>query len=374
MIARTLLLALLLLLTSATTCFAIGVHSQETYVLASGEIHDGDLLVSGRKVIIEGTVVGDVYAFAENILVSGKVTGDLLTFSRNTEIRGEVDGNIRAFTDQLTIDGHVTRNLTLFAQYLSLSELGEIDGNILTLAKSVDLKGRLGREFNGAVAELRITGEVGRGIPMLRVGQLHIEPTAHINGDVHYASPHAATIAPEANISGEVTFHQVHPKPERKKSFFWPLFLTFASLISTLLIWLVIRYLFPSSLSAIHRTLQDRWASKLGVGFVLLLALPMLLLVLVITLIGIPLAITLAAGTGVMLYVAKVFIGSWAGIRLTERLGWRISPLLAELLGVVVVSLLVQLPFVGWVLAAVIWALFFGATISAVRQINRSAL
>lgn len=373
MIARTALLLLFLLVSAANSCFAMGVHSRETFVLASGETHDGDLLVSGRKVIIEGTVVGDVYAFAENLLISGNITGDVITFSRNTEIRGEVDGNIRAFTDHLVIDGHVLRNLTLFAQYLTLSQSGQIDGSILTLTRTVDLEGRLGKEFNGAAEELRITGEIGRGISYLHVDRLHIEATAHINGDVHYTSPHEATIAPEANISGDITFDQVLPKPERK-SLFWPLFLTFASLISALLIWLLLRYLCPSMLSAIHRTLQEKRVSKFGIGLVVLLALPMLLLVLLITVIGIPLALTLAAVTVIMLYVAKVFIGSWAGPRLAERFGWRISPLLAELLGVVAVSLLVQLPIVGWMLAAVIWALFLGAVIAAIRQVNHSAL
>jgi len=273
----------------------------------------------------------------------------------------------------LTIDGHVSRNVTLFAQYFDLAQPGEIGGNILAFTETVDLAGRLGKEINGAISEVRITGEIGRGSTMLHVDKLHIEPSARINGDLHYTSPHEAAIAPGAQIAGEVSFHRAQPEPEEKPSY-WPLFLTTASLISTLLIWLAIRYLFPQALFAIHRTLDEKRVSTLGVGLLLLLAAPMLILVLLVTLVGIPVAVTLAAVLGILLYVAKIFVGSWAGIRLVDRLQLPISPLLAELIGVLGVSLLSGLPFVGWLLAAAIWTLFLGAAAAAVRRTNRPVL
>ncbi|UFJ39966.1 polymer-forming cytoskeletal protein [Brevibacillus humidisoli] len=369
---RMLLLVFALLAISGTTCFAFQAVSQETYVLANGETHIGDLFVTGRKVVIEGHVQGDIYSFAESLQISGKVTGDVITFSNDTVIRGEIDGDIRAFTRNLTIDGHVTRSTTVFTQYLNLSQSGEIGRNVLAFSQTVDLLGRLGGEINGTIADMRITGEIGRGITMLRVGQLQIEPSAKINGDVRYMSHQEASIAPGAQITGEVAYTQLEPEP--KESPTWPILLVVMSVISTVLLWLVIRFLFPKTLLSIQRTLDEKTLGHFGVGILLLLAVPMLTVILLITIIGIPVAVTLVVVVGVLLFVAKIFVGTWAGLRLAERFQWRIPPLLTELIGVIGLSLLVHLPFAGWLVAIAVWMIFLGAVAATVRRVNRSVL
>ncbi|MBO8165451.1 MAG: polymer-forming cytoskeletal protein [Brevibacillus sp.] len=368
---KVLLLMVVLLAGWGNACLASGVFSQDTYRLEKGETHVGDLFVSGRNVVIEGTVEGDVYSFAKTVQISGKVTGDLITFSADTAIRGEVDGDIRAFTQRLVVDGRVSRNITAFTQHLLLAETGEVGRNILAFVDTADLFGRTGGEANGFVAEMRITGEVGRGLSMLQVGSLQIEQTAQIGGDVRYSSHHEAIIAPGAKIEGEVLYTPIEPDPDEGPSF--PFLSVAMSLISTLVLWLAVRYLLPQALLGIRQELDEKIGVHVGVGALLLLSAPILTLILIVTIIGIPLAVTLVAVVGLLLFTAKIFVGTWAGHRLADYLQWPLHPLLRELIGILGLYVLTQIPYLGWLAAAAIWLVFVGAVAAAVRRANTHA-
>jgi cytoskeletal protein CcmA (bactofilin family) len=362
------------LLVPASAVHAFGAVSSQSYVLPADAVHDGDLAVNASTVTIEGTVDGDLYVFAENVQVNGRVTGDVLSFAAATRIGGTVEGDVRAFTQNLSISGRVERNVTAGSSHIVLEQSGQVGGSLLMFTPHADLYGKVAREANGRANTLRITGEIGEGISLLHCGSLRIDAPAVIGGDLVYSSPQRAVIGSGAVLKGRELYSPPAVNSDQNIFSYFPILLGLSSLLSTLLLWLAVRFLFPAGLSCIYSQLDRRPGQALtwGTGFVL--GLPLLSLVLLVTVVGIPVAVTLLLAFLLLTWSAKVFVGSWIGIRLAERFRWRLSPLLAELLGVVALQCLLIIPFAGWLFALPVWMAFLGALAGAVRQANKTFL
>lgn len=356
---------------AAASACAFGAVSAETYVLKKGDIHSGDLAVSANRTVIEGTVDGDLYVFTEDLQVLGEVKGDVITFSSNTNIAGNVQGNVRAFTQRLTISGSVGRNITTASQHVLLSDQADVAGSMISLAVHQDIFGKVGRDVNGLIKNLRITGSIGQGTSKLAAGHLQIDSTAVIKGDLVYSSHEKATIAPGAQITGKEIF--TPEQHEEKNHFFlFHVLMLLMSTLSTLILWLLIRCLFPVAMLRLHQQLDEGIAGHLGIGALLLFSTPILALILLFTVVGIPVALVLGLTILVLTYVAKIFIGTWAGSQLTKRFGWRLHPMVAELIGVCGLLFVTSIPFIGWLISIAVWILFLGAIASAIRKMNKT--
>lgn len=369
--AVSLLLLFMLCFAITSSASAFGVASGDSYLLGRGETHHGDLAVAADKAVIEGTIDGDLYVFSENVQVLGHVTGDLISFSANTTILGKVDGNIRSFTQRLTLSGNVGKSVTSSSQHVLITEGGKVGGSMLLLASNVDIFGKVGKETNGLIREIRVTGEIGEGISMLKTEHLQLDSTAVIGGDLAYSSPQKADIGTGARIVGKELYTPHRPDSEDNFHVF-PLFLLGMSLLSTLLLWLAIRFLFPVGLLRINQQLDNAIGTKMGIGALILLGAPILSIILLFTVVGIPAAIVLLLSVGLLLFPAKIFVGSWLGNRVVQRLGWKIHPLIADLVGVLLLLILTSIPFLGLLFALPIWMTFLGAVVAAIRQTNRT--
>lgn len=365
-----LLIAILLLfgLTGSVVC-AFGKIEQESYVLASDQTYLGDLYVNAEKVVIDGKIEGDLFVLAESVQINGEIKGDVIAFAANTLVNGKIDGNLRAFTQHGIVDGTITRNISSFNQNLLISQKAHVQGSILTFADSFDIKGKVDREANGFINRMNVGGELGRGTSLLRVHSLTVDSTAKIDGNLTYSSSSRAVIQSGAAISGEEQFTLV--KQEEKKIFsFFPILLLLMSLLSTLVIWLLLRFLFPRALHQIHQQIDGELTPLFGLGALFLIGVPIVSFILLLSVIGIPIALTLLCTLIVLLFVAKIFIGTWLGSRMVKRYQWPLHPLLAEFLGVLIIYGVLQIPFLGWLLNLIIAMLFLGSTASAIRKSN----
>ncbi|QQE74036.1 polymer-forming cytoskeletal protein [Brevibacillus composti] len=366
------LLTSLLLVSSVAYAFS-GV-AEERYYLAQESVHRGDLAVSAARTVIEGVVDGDLYVFSENVQIKGKITGDLFSFAATTIVSGKVEGDIRSVTDTLLLNGEVGGSVASISNHLLLEPNGRIGKNLLMLAANADLLGEVSREANGMADSIRISGKVGEGISMLHARTIRLDAPAEIGGDLVYTSPGEAMIAPGVTIAGKVSFTPMEPVQKTERFSYFPLLLGLASLLCTLLMWLAVRYLFPAGLAGISRQLDQGGRSLYLWGLILMLGIPLLSLILLITMVGIPVAVLLMAAYSILVWAAKVFVGAWLGIRLAERFHWRLSPLLAELVGVFLLQCLMTIPLIGWLLALPVWAAFLGALAGVVVRANKTFL
>jgi len=91
-------------------------------------------------------------------------------------------------------------------------------------------------------------------------------------------------------------------------------------------------------------------AQRLGIGFLVLVATPIAALIVAITLIGLPLALISVALWLIAIYLAKIFVAAWIGEGLVHS-GTQVRSLALPLLvGLVIVFVAINLPYIGGIL------------------------
>jgi hypothetical protein len=109
---------------------------------------------------------------------------------------------------------------------------------------------------------------------------------------------------------------------------------------------------------------------SIGIGFVGVCIAPAAVVILLITVVGIPISIMLLFGLTIFFYTAKIYVSIAVG-RMAMKLlgkGKEIKIGWALLLGLVILTILFSVPFVGWVayFGVVFWGI--GATVQAIQQ------
>ena len=133
----------------------------ETYTLREGEVIDNDLIVFGKRVVIEGTVVGDLIVGAGSVEVLGEVQGDVLGFAERIEVNGRVGGNVRTCARTLVVNGEVGRNITAGGEVIRLGPGATLGGSFTAGSKEVSLRAPVTRDLVMAAETSEIHARIG---------------------------------------------------------------------------------------------------------------------------------------------------------------------------------------------------------------------
>ena len=304
---------------------------------------DGSAFLSGGEVTVSAPI-------GRNVYLAG---GDL-------RIESVVYGKVRAAGGKIRIaqDALIEGNATLAGGSIEVD--GGVGGNLRAFGESIVI--------NGAISgDLELAGE-----------KIRIGPDARIAGKLEYRSGRPMQVDPQAAISGGVTEVQKDQRWLRRvgrgATFMGARFSFGILLIGALMLLALPRFTREAA-----ATLRSRPAVACGVGFAMLVGVPLLLLLLVLTVIGIPLALLFAFGyVALMLFgylIGAIFVGDTvlervrAGKTLTK--GWRI---LFMLLALVAISLVRLVPFLGGLAVALLFVAGIGAfTMRAWQGFRRDA-
>ena len=327
---------------------------RKVVTLPADEVVNEDYFAWGDVVEILGTVHGDVYAAGGEIHVNGTIDGDLLAAGGRIDLKGKVGQDARLLGGEVTVAGVVGKNLTIAAGQITLTDTAAVLGNVIS------------------AGEVTVAGRI-RGALKALAGDLHLRPTANIGGDVTYRSPHPAQIEAGAKIGGMVMQRTPHGmfdfSPGQMIGTMVDLFLLFKviSFVSTLILGLLLIFLFPGFSRAVVSTLREQPMASLGWGVLWLIVTPFVLLALVVTLVGIPLALILFPLYFISLYLARIAIILWAGTALLERMGKGGHPGWGLLIGLVLYSVLTLIPGPGGLISLFVILFGLGASLLTLR-------
>lgn len=376
-------LALILALSGAINAFALRIESGNDIRITTA-VHE-DLYVFGNSITIDGPVYGDIYCAGGTVTVNDSVYGDLVVAGGNVYLRGMVLDDVRAAGGTLTVSGSIAGDLliaggTVYVEPaatiggdLALSggtaTLGShITGSVQASGGTVVVNGAIDKSltFNGG--ELTLNGVVN-GAASIAATKLTIGNSATLKGNVRYWTDKGEVDFGSALQNGAIATFDPNmcthfERPDAK-------YLGFASIIgvlwyliaSAILIWLL-QWLFAKPLQKAAETAQAAPMRALGYGFLYFAAVPVGIVLLLITIVGIPVGLI-----GLFLYIlffalANV-ITALAGahwINTWKNYNWRSSNLIAVALGLLIVLKIVTLiPLIGWVCAAMVIMIAFGA-------------
>ena len=366
-------ISLLVAVGVGTAMFAYAQQEGERKVVPFGQIIEGDYVAAGDTVEISGVVKGDAYVAGGQVLVNGTIEGDLLVVGGAVSIAGQVEQNVRAAGWQVIISGNVGRNVTVGGMNVEVTKEADLQGNFVAGAANTVLNGPVAKSVKIAGRNLTMSNKV-QGDVEAAVDIIRLASGADLQGNFTYWSNREVSFEEGIQVRGTVTrkagqgFGGYAEQVSDSVSSFLKPFLGITSFLSSLVLGALLIQLFPNFTRQTIFALREKKWRCLSNGLLALLLIPIIFGVFIITIVGIPLGIMLLFFSSLLLYIARIFVMLWVGMLITEKLGKNISDMWAFVIGLIVYSVLVQVPVIGWVVPSVAAILGLGAIVSRLKE------
>ena len=366
--------AILLTALLATPVLAFEGRSGDSVIVASGEVIDDDLYVSGNAVTINGTVNGDVWAMGNDVTINGEINGNLVAAGNNLEVNGDISHSARIAGNALYIRGNVGADVLAFGSNLTVSSAASIGNDLVVGAAQADINAPIGGDIIGGGGVVILSSTVGGNVH-ITVDDFTLLPTADIVGNLVYVSENAADIQAGAKVEGSITHNlpEVIEKIEAAEAGA-NIPLKILGFLMMLLVGIVLALVAPKRMTALTEAIRSRPWHCLGWGALFLCATPVAILIALITVVGIPISLIALVIYLIAIYLTQLFIGLLLGRLIiglfkgvTENKGVLIGSLA---LGFAILTLIKLIPYLGFVigLATVLFGL--GAILVSERQLR----
>ena len=306
-----------------------------------------DTRAGGTVVIEEGETVNGLSATAGTVVIEGTVDGDLRAYGSDVRIAetGEVTGIVRAYGGDVRINGTVGENVLIYASSATLGETGNVDQSFGAVAGDVTIAGTVGSDANVFASEVTLA------------------ETATVEGDLTYEGELDDRGGTVGGVTQKTQELALLP-PAGPLSIIFSVFMFFASLF----LGSILLYLEPQFGDAAYETVTTEPLRTAGAGVAAVGGVALAMLLFVVTIIGIPVAVALLLVTIVLAWIAAIYgryvVGAWL-LSYTSR----DSQYLALFVGVLLIGLLGIIPYLGFLVRAVVFLLGAGIVALAVLRL-----
>jgi hypothetical protein len=321
---------------------------------------------AGRTVRVGSPVEGDFHAAGSRVVIDAEVRGDATLTGGDVDLRRPVGGDLRAAAGKLVLDAPVGGDLLLVGSELAFERSARIGRDALIAGRSVDIRGEIVGELTVYAQRIAIDGTIGGKVKLV-AEEIELLDGARILGTLSYTSPNPIKQSSGAQVRGEVTREEAEKPPaepqDESLNKRWGLLGVLLWSIGLLLFGTLLFIALPGFTRESARRAWDDAGASLGLGFALLIAIPVGAGVAILTIVGIPLGATLLAVYPVLLLTGYL-IGVWSvALRARKAFsdggGGSRSGQIAWLAGTLALLLLVgAVPFLGWLISA--WVMLTG--------------
>jgi hypothetical protein len=335
----------------------------ENVYIGAGKVNilgdvNSDLVIIGGETKINNTVSGDLLVLGGRVSFDGKVTGDVRIIGGDVKIRGEIDG------DLFVVGGNV-----------HLYEEAILNGDTILVGGDVGIQNDLNNEVKVIAANVKVNSTIA-GLLEVTTQYLHLGGS-NIEGQLQYYSPQEySSDDAEVNISGTVSYNEINDLKDN--SFVKKTIISFGSFwfvlqfITTIIIAFISIYVFRVfSFGVSHIAVHSFWKSLL-VGILALIITPLMIIFLITSLVALPVGLLLLLAliffSIISVALAGIFIGAWARKTLSKKRDFVVS-FQSATVGIIFLSALQFIPYIGNVIRAVLIVVALGATLRYIHKV-----
>jgi Putative zinc-finger len=338
--------------------------------IPQNETINDTLFASGESIEIDGTVNGDLFTASRSVVVHGNVTGNVFAWSQSVEVDGKVGGSIFTFCQNALIRGTVGHSVYSWVEFLRLEPGSQVTADVVAGSQQADLSGKINGGIITFAGLVNVHGDIGRNV-LAYVGEMNLNSPTHIGGGLT-ANVHRrdnVRIADGVTIAGptDIRIRRHQSRYTRPGFYIWHAIL----LVGAFIVGWIAMYVFPGFFQNASRTVGTGWRT-FGLGFAVLVGTPIAIVLIAISLIGLPLALVTLALYCVALYGALIFVANFVGGVLFKDVQPRSGQaLLAYFVGLLILTVLFHLPFIGGILEFLGFCLGLGALVWTAYRVRR---
>ena len=132
----------------------------------TGQTIEGDTLLFGPSVSMDGVVTGDLFIIGGDVKVNGEVGGSLYVIAESITTNGKIGGSTYQGALELVFgpSSTVGRNAYLLGVNLSTGKGSQVANDLIAGALQGWLSGEVGRFMRSIIIILNVEGQIGNGI------------------------------------------------------------------------------------------------------------------------------------------------------------------------------------------------------------------
>lgn len=329
-----------------------------------------DVYMIGETITIKGKVIGDLLSIGKTISSTGAVAADFLAMGLHIEAAGNINDDFRALGLQTDLRGNVGDDVVLAGFKVHISPDSRIGHTAIVAAGQSIINGHVQGDVIVTGYDCILGGSI-QGNVTASVAKLQLSPTTHIKGSLLYSSQDPVIIPPGAVIEGEI-IHQQPTSPTHM--FFFPLegsrqWVKLIGMVTwdagLIMVGICLLLLLPQTIQISSRTMTSKpWLACLY-GFLWLVGAPVTASLGIVTIVGLPLSIAIAFLYVSSLYLSSLPVAFWIGQKIFRT---QAKPYLSLITGVLVISLLRSLPYVGFIIGTIILTVGLGSLALSFRE------
>ncbi|NPE30238.1 hypothetical protein HNV12_20230 [Methanococcoides sp. SA1] len=363
------LVIIFLLLSLTVPVNAATVFDSGSIVIIDETIND-DIYIVGDTLIINGDILGDVVAAGGTVQITGNVSGDLIVAAGDVTVSGIIGDDVRVACGTFELSGQIGDDLLVAAGTVSTTETANVSGDATIRSGDADLAGNFGGLLEVSAGSLVISGNI-EGDAKLDSPDITIQPDSSVKGNLEYTAPKEIPI-PTGTVGEDIKFDREGERGDRSDAdgvfkgiaivgkIAYYLFLFALGVISILV--------FPQKTEDIAKNIQKEPLKKIAVGLLILIGSFIGAVVLSITIIGIPIALLLLLLLAIVLMIAKIYTAIWIGEATFEKAGFKDNQWATLAVGLLIVLILTELPFVGGIIGILVTLVAMGSMYFALKN------
>ena len=354
------------LLAPPTAQANVVVRTADQLEVSENDIVDGELVAVGLPVVLSNNVTEDATLLGNRVKVNATIGGDLLAAGFFVDLDALVSDDVRIVGGEVRIANEIAGDLIVLGGTVDILSTASVAGDVVVYGGAVTVAGDIGGDIVGVMETLSVNGSVAGGIDVY-VTTLSLGEQASVAGAVQYTSYNLLTQSLGATISGDTV--RSDPVILQESSWLRMLVLMFLVGLFSSLIWYLLS---RRTLEAV--TLQST-TQPLRSALVGLIAHLLLFLVITVLLVS-----QLGAYVGFLLLFGLITLVLLAGAAAPAVVGQLALQVAAQpqpvgpwsiTLGVLLLTVCLFIPVVGWFLVFVAVTLTLGGLCEALLEANR---
>jgi hypothetical protein len=352
-----------------TAAHAATIFSGQSVTISSST--SDNAYISGAQVSVYAPLPADLCIAGGTITVDAPVAGDELLAGGTIDVQKPVTGDARIVGGRVSVDDSVGGDLMVAGGAVSISGKAKD-----TRVAGVTVNMTNGSSGNVVIyaADATLAGDFNGDVEVVASDKLTVAEGTVIHGVLKYNAPDQADIPASARIDGGVNYIGSAawlPTVKQAKTFATAgLFVFFLVRIMAVIVAAgLVAGLFPKLtdrvVEATLRRTPERFILMALLGFAGFVVTPVLILLLLVSFVGIGVALLILALYLLFLLLAYLYSAALVGalcmyvIQKKTRVSWRVA-----ILGVIVIFIIGSIPYVGFIVNAILSAAAGGALLA----------
>lgn len=344
------------------------VRTGETISIEKDQKIEGDFYAASSVLSISGEVEEDLVSIAGRNTLNGKVGKDALMLGASVDVHGAVGEDLRIIAGDVIIAEPITGDVFIIAQTVKILSTASIGGDLVVYGGTVEVSGSVGGNIIGTFESLRLDAPVAKGVDITAT-QLVLGERAVVTENLSYVSSQDLVRAPEATIGGDITRNDP-VAPEDTRAPLMQLAIGGLIVLFSALAWFLVA---RSLLERVTKRAVTKSIRPLLLGFITLIAAPVIFIVLTASLIG-----GLIGVAGLLLYIVFLIasfialpavLGTFIIMNVIKKKdnNWELTPytLIVGTLGMMV---LVVIPVIGPIVLLGLFLVTLGSLIDLILR------